>query len=87
MRPDMDPAFTEVEFRAWQRRRLPPDNEVSIVVGLNQFVVDTGDLFVWLSAALCRYNDPGLPRSWLGTSGPSRHDRRCDVIGGESGTR
>jgi hypothetical protein len=53
MWPEADPAFTEDEFRAWQRRRLPPDNESFAAVALNQLVVDDGDLVLWLSHAEC----------------------------------
>src|SRR4051794_14882260 len=52
MWPDADPNMTQAEFRAWQRERLPPDNEMPRVIGLNADLVRTSDKAVTLTHCL-----------------------------------
>src|SRR4051794_22059235 len=49
MWPDEDPEMSEAEFRESQRKRLPPDDEMPRVVGLNAALVYTAEMAVTLT--------------------------------------
>lgn len=49
---DAHPGMTQAEFRAWQSERLPPDNEMPRVIGLNADLVRTSDKAVTLTHCL-----------------------------------
>lgn len=52
MWPDAGPTMTEAEFRAWQRKRLPPDNEMPRVMALDADLLRTPDRAVTLTHCL-----------------------------------
>ena len=52
MWPDADPDMTQADFRAWQRKRLPPDNEMPRVIALNADLLRTRDMAVTLTHCL-----------------------------------
>jgi hypothetical protein len=49
---DAHPGMTQAEFRAWQSERLPPDDEMPRVIGLNADLVRASDKAVTLTHCL-----------------------------------